>query len=468
MSEDLRCVAVWTAASGGEWIDGPVDYAPFSQWVAQKFTEGYRVSSLQLVNIGGDLRYQGVVLPGDGGEFITPPVEAAGFAQWYTSYFDQGYHLTTLDMCVAHGRIYYAGTVRSASGAQWFQPACDWATFSAWAQGLFGKGFRLTAFTSCVLFGEVLYSGTMTAGTGIGGQYMTAALPVAQFTSWATGWFEKGYHVTAVNGGVVDGTVLLSGAVSQASGAQQLSPPITLDAYGAENSTLFGQGYHATALTVFDLNDRYGETPQNYRIGLDSFQILNTRSAHLDTDFVTASLAVAGRPTQTLKRSMGDLNNGDFSLGMVFAPVKLNVLQTAVLTYAIVNSGHSDPDLIIKGLEAATTALAEKGAQVAAQAAGSAIGTALGAEIGTAAIPIIGSALGALAGWLVGEVTGLLTANCDGPVAAGMHPLSGGSLYAATAGGEVDRQTDDQPGTDSEHGCGSNSHYTVTWSAARA
>ena len=57
MSEDLRCVAVWTAGSGGEWIDGPVEYAPFSQWVAQKFTEGFRVSSLQLVNIGGDLLF---------------------------------------------------------------------------------------------------------------------------------------------------------------------------------------------------------------------------------------------------------------------------------------------------------------------------------------------------------------------------------------------------------------------------
>lgn len=467
MSVDLQCMAVWTQASGGQWVDGPMEYGPFSEWVAQKFAEGFRVNSLQLVNVDGSLQYQGIVLPGDGGEFITPPLPEAGFASWYSSYFSKGYHLATLDIAMSKGNLYYAGTVRSGSGAQWFHPATDWATFSAWATGLFDEGFRLTAFTSCVRYGQVLYSGAMTAGTATGSQYMTAALGVADFTRWSEGYFAKGYQVTAMNAGVVNGQVMVAGVVSQQSGAQWLSAPITLTEFGTEDAARFAQGFHATSLSVFDLNDRYGQSPIRYRIGLNSFAILNTRSRHEDTDFVSASLSIPDAPTQTLTRSMGDLNNGTFDVDMVFQDVTLNTNQSAVLSYAIVNSGHSDPSTIEKDLESATSALAEKGAQAAATAAGTAIGAAVGAEIGTAVIPIIGSALGALAGWLTSEVGSLLFANCDGPVAAGMHPLSCDQLAAATANGATLTQTDDQPGMDSASGCGSNSHYTVTWSAAR-
>lgn len=468
MAEDFRCVAVWTQAQGGQWVNGPIDPGPFSQWVAEKFKEGYRVSSLQLVNINGTLKYQGVVLPGAGGEFITPPASEADFAHWYTTYFNQGYHLVTLDVCVRYGKLYYGGTVRSESGAQWFHPASDWTTFSNWATGLFHQGFRLTTFTTCVLFGQVLYSGTMTAGHGTAAQYMTPALPADQFDAWAKAHFDQGLRLTHVNGAVVDGQTVLAGVVSPAQEAQWLSGELTPSEFAAQDQTWFNKGYHATSFSVFDHNDRYGETAERYRISVDSFEIMNTRSRHTDTDFVTASLALQGRPTQTMTRAMGDLNNGLYGLAMAFEPETLNVLQTAVLTYAIVNSGHSDPSVVEKALENAAEGLADKAADLAAQALGTGIGTALGAEIGTAAVPIIGSALGALAGWIVNEVGNLLFANCDGPVAAGVHPLSGGDLYAATKGGQAAHHTDDQPGTDSAHGCGSNSHYAVHWSTVRA
>jgi hypothetical protein len=163
---------------------------------------------------------------------------------------------------------------------------------------------------------------------------------------------------------------------------------------------------------------------------------------------------------------MGDLGNGHFDVGLSFDNVAVRHDETAVLSYAIVNSGHSDPTQVEKMLEQATGQLASKGAQAAATAIGSAIGAAVGAEIGTAAVPIIGTALGALAGWLVTTAGNVLFANGDGAVAAGFHPPSGQQLEESTANGGIPRQTDDQPGTDSPHGCGSNSHYRVTWSIA--
>jgi hypothetical protein len=83
-------------------------------------------------------------------------------------------------------------------------------------------------------------------------------------------------------------------------------------------------------------------------------------------------------------------------------------------------------------------------------------------------VPVIGTALGAIAGWLVGEVTGLLTANCDGPVAAEQPAFKGLELWNRThAPGNAFTHTTYHPGIDSAHGCGSNSQYSVTWSIMR-
>ncbi len=201
-----------------------------------------------------------------------------------------------------------------------------------------------------------------------------------------------------------------------------------------------------------------------YTFRLDNFRIDNTRSRHEDTDFVSVSLAVGARPPQTQSRAMGDLNNGTFDVGLVFDNISVADNETAVFTYAIVNSGHTDPSAAENILMQATAKVAQVGAQAAATAVGEAIGVAAGAAIGTAALPVIGTALGALAGWLVGEAGNLIFTNCDGAVAAGMHPLTGAQLRAATAGGNALQQSDDNPGTDSNSGCGSNSQYIVNWS----
>ena len=202
---------------------------------------------------------------------------------------------------------------------------------------------------------------------------------------------------------------------------------------------------------------------QFYDFSVDNFTISNTRSRHEDTDYISASVAVAGRPTRSANQKLGDLNNGTFGTAMQFNGVAVADDETAVFTYLIINNGHSDPGVAEKAVEQAAKTLAEKGAQVAATAVGGAIGAALGASIGTAVVPLIGTALGALAGWVVSSVGTLLFANCDGAVAAAVHTYTGAQLRAGTSQGLKLTDSDHHPGTDSPDGCGSNSVYDVRW-----
>jgi hypothetical protein len=205
-----------------------------------------------------------------------------------------------------------------------------------------------------------------------------------------------------------------------------------------------------------------------YTFAMDSFRITDTRSRHEDTDYVSISLAVGSAPPMTKTKSMGDLNNGTFKVGLSFDNIAVASNVPVAFTYAIVNNGHGSQADVEKSLEKAGTTLAQKAAEAAAKAIGAEIGSALGASIGTAAVPIVGTALGAVAGWLVGEIGGFLFANCDGPVAAGVRVFHGSDLAAQTSGGKVLTQTDHNPGTDSPTGCGSNSNYFVTWSIRSA
>ena len=203
---------------------------------------------------------------------------------------------------------------------------------------------------------------------------------------------------------------------------------------------------------------------QPYTFAIDSFTIRNTRSVHQDTDYVSASLVVGTSPPLSQSKAMGDLNNGTYSPGIAFNGIPVADDQNVVLTYAIVNSGHSNPSDVESGLKQAVSTLGSKAAQIAATVAAGAVGAEIGGSIGTAVVPIIGTALGALAGWLVTEIGSVLFANCDGPVAAGVHVFTGAQLRAQTSQGATLHSSDIHPGTDSAIGCGSNSNYVVNWS----
>lgn len=184
---------------------------------------------------------------------------------------------------------------------------------------------------------------------------------------------------------------------------------------------------------------------------LDSFQITDTRSLHEDTDYVTYTLLVkaqdgSGTP-RTLTKAMGDVNNGVHSVNLSFSNIQVNPTDTVVLNYLIVNSGHKNPSQITSTIESAATKLATQG--------GTLLGNAIAPGIG-------GSIVGAAAGFLAGELIGILTANCDGTVAAEQDTLKYSDLVANTANGQFKHSTR-HPGTDSPRGCGSNSVYIVNW-----
>lgn len=186
-----------------------------------------------------------------------------------------------------------------------------------------------------------------------------------------------------------------------------------------------------------------------FTFSLDSFKITDTRSRHEDTDHVSFTLLVrsssgAGTP-QTLTKHMGDVNNGVFPVKLTFSKIAVGPTDTVILNYLIVNSGHKSPSEVATLLEGAGTKLA----------------TAGGAAIGSA-VPVLGTALGAVAGWLAGQLVGILNANCDGPVAAEQNSFVYRDLLAETAKGPFTHTTK-HPGTNSPHGCGSNSVYYVTW-----
>ena len=201
-----------------------------------------------------------------------------------------------------------------------------------------------------------------------------------------------------------------------------------------------------------------------YNFAVDSFEIHDTRARHKDTDYIAASVAVAGRAPVKASQKLGDLNNGTYHTAMNFKDVSVADNETAVFSYAIVNSGHSNPSQAEKTLQQAVSTLSEKGAQIAVSAAGAAIGELLGASIGTAVVPVAGTAVGALAGWVTSSAGKLLFANCDGLVAAAVHTYTGAQLRAGTTQGRHLGQKDHHPGTDSPHGCGGNSKYDVSWS----
>lgn len=188
---------------------------------------------------------------------------------------------------------------------------------------------------------------------------------------------------------------------------------------------------------------------------LDSFQITDTRSLHEDTDYVTYSLLVKGAngsgTPRSLTKSVGDVNNGVHGVNLTFSNVEVNPTDTVTLNYLIVNSGHKSPSQVISAIESAAGKLATAGA------------TALGNII----LPVGGSILGLAAGFFTTELFGVLTANCDGPVAAEQDTFSFNDLMNSTANGPSNRSTR-HPGTNSPSGCGRNSMYIVNWHMIRA
>lgn len=191
---------------------------------------------------------------------------------------------------------------------------------------------------------------------------------------------------------------------------------------------------------------------------LDSFSISNTRSRHTDTDFVSVSLRVGANDFGTLTKSMGDLNNGTYQVGLEFPNVAIDGTdaETRILfIYQIVNAGN-DPGGVDQRLESTADVIAGAIAGGSIALAGPTGGVA--SVPGLAAAGVI-EALSSFYSWL--------TVDCDGPVAVDAASVAEADLFALLSQGPLSK-TINYPGTDSPAGCGSNSQYSVTWSVTRA
>jgi len=203
-----------------------------------------------------------------------------------------------------------------------------------------------------------------------------------------------------------------------------------------------------------------------YRFSMDAFKIDNTRSRHEDTVYGSLSLIVGEKPAKTAKAFLGDLNNGDYHIAsLVIDGVDVNAAEAVTFNYLMINSGHGGG--IEEALTATGTELAKLGASAASAAIAAGLSSWTGPVIGGMTLQPMNSILQAVAKWVVGNTLGVLFANCDGPVAAEQISLLGESLQESTAAAGVLDHTTHHPGTDSAHGCGSNSDYTVTWSIRR-
>jgi hypothetical protein len=175
---------------------------------------------------------------------------------------------------------------------------------------------------------------------------------------------------------------------------------------------------------------------KTYTFTVDSFQILNTRSRHNDTDHVTLALKVGTKVYPAIVKHMGDLNNGTFKVNLSIPNVEVPTPETkVVMSYLIMNSGH-DKDKVSEWLKKGAEGLLSKGAAAS-------------------------GGLGSVVSYLGGLGINAILPNCDGWVAGDHVNFTGTSL---TAFGASHHETRNYPGVDSPTGCGSNSHYKVTWS----
>jgi len=227
-----------------------------------------------------------------------------------------------------------------------------------------------------------------------------------------------------------------------------------------------------------------------YTFKLESFEISNTRSRHDDTDTVTFGLQVNTRQFPAQSYFAGNLNNGSYPLNLEFGPVLIaGEAVVAVFTYEIYNGGAGS---LPTSLVALNQTLLNTVVPLIEQTSG--LTTPAGQPLGYpnyssgeagADVPMTEVAdadeeeypgLNDTSDWsdlffesILADIGGFLFPDCDGFVAADGIGMSKKQWDAAidSADGTTFRQTMNYPGTNSPHGCGSNSQYSVAWSVTR-
>jgi len=214
--------------------------------------------------------------------------------------------------------------------------------------------------------------------------------------------------------------------------------------------------------------------PSLYQFSVDLVQVNTARSANNDTDTGQVTLAVGNWPTTLTAKnwpylsktqSMGDLGGTDVKEGntnlLHFGPVTVELCESSIFNYTVINT-QGTPDDVSAFLSKQGVALADSGVKTIIKDIGAGVGITAIEVAEATSIPLIGSLIGILSGWLFEQLNSVLTARCDGTVAAEQVVLMGRDLQKKTKSKFATKTI--HQGTDSPSGCGSNSNYTVSWS----
>ena len=182
-------------------------------------------------------------------------------------------------------------------------------------------------------------------------------------------------------------------------------------------------------------------TTDTYSFTLNRFRIVTTRAVHNDTDTVAFSLKIGDQPTVTKIKHLGDVNDGDHSVGLTIGPVAIRGTPRITLATTIINSGHKDQATLDRALSDAANAVID-----------AALDEIPGGEL-----------LELLTHWLVG----LFVVDCDGVVVGERWRWPAHQLHDFTDRHNPWEIIHTYHGADSPVGCGANSEYTVTWHIAR-
>ena len=216
--------------------------------------------------------------------------------------------------------------------------------------------------------------------------------------------------------------------------------------------------------------------PVNYSFSVQQINIITQRSRNTESDtlYMTITVAVGSKPTIKKTFSLGEHHHGDVFSGDWSVLASVADDEKVVMSYVIINHGGSSTSAeILSTLESAGDTLAKAAIAVYATEASIAIGALANVVLpgfGAVVIPLLDSALIAVGDWLLSEVVGLfslISPDCDGPVAAGVHAYTGSQLKKGTGtpGGAISFTTavDNCVGVNSPKGCGDNSLYDINW-----
>ena len=415
----------------------------FVQVFKARHDQGLRLDTVHTYLQAGQRKWAGVWRAGTDGLDFDAGLSPQALHDLNQERFDnEGLRLMKLETFVENGQRLWAGIWRSGTGAHWYNLDLDLNSFGELVQQRHQDGFRIVDIVTYVDQGQRKWGGIWVPGNDA--LFVFFDMDEAAFIQKANDMHPQGFTITSIRTYFDNGFKYAAVWRSDPGFITNLLQ-LNLDA-GAFMGLTSERHQQGLAVSTFA-----AQTCQRgaYSFGIGNVHIEKLRSRAIfggtDTLYVTATVAIAGRPPVTITRFYGDHSTGDtFDAGLVLENIPLGDDELAVLSYAVVNNGNSGPDWLDK-VEKGIIDFAVQGAEKGLEALG------------------VPPTIAGIVGEIIKKFGNLLFANCDGVVAAGVHQFRGADLCEKLDHGQPISGVDPNPGLNSPDGCGGNSIYDVTW-----